>query len=60
MTQKKDKPKTLKQLQIEAIDLWLRIGSEILRDLPEIFEEIEQHLNKRSEEILLSDLERLK
>ena len=51
------KKKTEKQLHIEAIDLWLRIGIEVLRDIPEVYEEVEQHLNKKIEEIQLSDLE---
>ena len=54
---KAKKKKTDKQLQIEAIDLFLRIGIEVLRDLPEVYEEIEQHLTKKIEEITLSDLE---
>jgi hypothetical protein len=53
----KTKKKTEKQLHVEAIDLWLRIGVEILRDIPEIYEEVEQHLNRRIEEILLSELD---
>lgn len=54
---KAKKKKTEKQLQIEAIDLWLRIGIEVLRDIPEVYEEVEQHLNKKIEEIQISDLE---
>ncbi len=53
----KSKKKTEKQLKVEAIDLWLRIGVEILRDLPEVYEEVEQHLNRKIEEILLSELD---
>ena len=51
------KKKSERQLHIEAIDLWLRIGVEVLRDIPEVFEEVEQHLNKKIEEIQISDLE---
>ena len=54
---KAKKKKTDKQLHIEAIDLWLRIGVEVLRDIPEVYEEVEQHLNKKIEEITSSDLE---
>ena len=54
---KSKKKKSEKQLHIESIDLWLRIGIEILRDIPEVYEEVEQHLNKKIEEIQLSDLE---
>ena len=57
MGKSKPKKKTEKQLHIEAIDLWLRIGVEVLRDIPEVFEEVEQHLNKKIEEIQISDLE---
>ena len=52
----KTKKKTEKQLQVEAIDLWLRIGIEVLRDIPEVYEEVEQHLNRKIEEIILADL----
>ena len=51
------KVKTDKQLHIEAIDLTLRIAVEVLRDLPEVYNEIEQHLNRKIEEILLSEVE---
>jgi hypothetical protein len=57
MGKAKPKKRTEKELKIEAIDLWLRIGIEVLRDLPEVYEEVEQHLNKKIEEITLSDLE---
>ena len=57
MGKTKTKKRTEKELKIEAIDLWLRIGVEVLRDLPEVYEEVEQHLNKKIEEITLSDLE---
>jgi hypothetical protein len=57
MGKAKTKKRTEKELKIEAIDLWLRIGVEVLRDLPEVYEEVEQHLNKKIEEITLSDLE---
>ena len=57
MGKAKTKKRTEKELKIEAIDLWLRIGIEVLRDLPEVYEEVEQHLNKKIEEITLSDLE---
>jgi hypothetical protein len=57
MGKAKPKKRTEKELKIEAIDLWLRIGVEVLRDLPEVYEEVEQHLNKKIEEITLSDLE---
>lgn len=57
MTKTKKRKVSEKQLKIEAIDLWLRIGVEVLRDLPEVYEEVEQHLNKKIEEITLSDLE---
>lgn len=57
MGKAKTKKRTEKELKIEAIDLWLRIGVEVLRDLPEVYEEVEQHLNKKIEEIQLSDLE---
>ena len=57
MGKDKTKKRTEKELKIEAIDLWLRIGVEVLRDLPEVYEEVEQHLNKKIEEITLSDLE---
>ncbi len=54
---KSKKKKTEKQLHIGAIDLQLRIGIEVLRDIPEVYEEVEQHLKKKIEEIQLSDLE---
>ena len=57
MGKAKTKKRTEKELKIEAIDLWLRIGVEVLRDLPEVYEEVEQHLNKKIDEITLSDLE---
>lgn len=57
MGKAKARKRTEKELKIEAIDLWLRIGVEVLRDLPEVYEEVEQHLNKKIEEITLSDLE---
>ena len=57
MTKTKKRKVSEKQLKVEAIDLWLRIGIEVLRDLPEVYEEVEQHLNKKIEEITLSDLE---
>lgn len=57
MTKTKKGKVSEKQLKVEAIDLWLRIGVEVLRDLPEVYEEVEQHLNKKIEEITLSDLE---
>jgi hypothetical protein len=57
MEKSKPKKKSEKQLHIEAIDLWLRIGIEVLRDIPEVYEEVEQHLNRKIEEIILSDLE---
>ena len=57
MTKTKKRKVSEKQLKVEAIDLWLRIGVEVLRDLPEVYEEVEQHLNKKIEEITLSDLE---
>ena len=57
MGKAKTKKRTEKELKIEAIDLWLRIGIEVLRDLPEVYEEVEQHLNKKIEEITMSDLE---
>ena len=57
MGKAKTKKRTEKELKIEAIDLWLRIGVEVLRDLPEVYEEVEQHLNKKIEEITMSDLE---
>ena len=46
-----------KQLAIETIDLFLQIGEVLLKDYPEIYSEIESHLNKKIEEILLSDSE---
>lgn len=54
------KKKSERQLQIEAIDLWLRIGIEVLRDIPEVYEEVEQHLNRKIEEIIFADLEESK
>jgi len=57
MGKAKTKKRTEKELKIEAIDLWLRIGIEVLRDLPEVYEEVEQHLNKKIDEITMSDLE---
>ncbi len=51
------KKKSERQLHIEAIDLWLRIGIEVLRDIPEVYEEVEQHLNRKIEEIIFADLE---
>ena len=57
MTKTKKRKVSEKQLKIEAIDLWLRIGVQVLRDLPEVYEEFEQHFNKKIEEITLSDLE---
>jgi len=57
MGKAKTKKRTEKELKIEAIDLWLRIGVEVLRDLPEVYEEVEQHLNKKIDEITLSDLD---
>ena len=53
MTKSKKRKVSEKQLKVEAIDLWLRIGVEVLRDLPEVYEEVEQHLNKKIEEITL-------
>ena len=50
------KKKSERQLHIEAIDLWLRIGIEVLRDIPEVYEEVEQHLNRKIEEIIFADL----
>jgi hypothetical protein len=54
------KKKSERQLHIEAIDLWLRIGIEVLRDIPEVYEEVEQHLNRKIEEIIFADLEESK
>ena len=54
---KQKKHKTEKQLQVDAIDLWLRIGAELLRDIPAVYDEVEQHLNRKIDEITCSDLE---
>jgi len=57
MKKSKSGYRSKKQLAIETIDLFLQIGEVLLKDYPEIFSEIESHLNKRIDEILISDSE---
>ena len=47
--------RTKKQLAIETLDLFLQIGEVLLKDYPEIFQEIESHINKKIDEILIHE-----
>jgi hypothetical protein len=61
MTRQKLKTDTLSQLKKDAIrelDLAVTVLRPLLRSCPEIFHEIEQYINLKIEEILLSEDER--
>lgn len=53
MAKTKSGYRTKKQLAIETLDLFLQIGEVLLKDYPEIFQEIESHINKKIDEILV-------
>jgi len=58
MKKSKSGYRSKQELAIETIDLFLQVGEVLLKDYPEIYSEIESHLNRRIEEIMMEDWSR--